>query len=110
MILDVVQKSYQSQVMQNELVKQTHDSVMVGGNNPEAMLELFHKMRTHCDFLTDLDSLSDMNNAEKLRDVIQNEAYILAITAQKNKVLTDELKKQQKAMNLLRIEQSKIEK
>ena len=60
--------------MQNELVRPTHDSVMIGGNNngdhPEAMLELFHKMRTHCNFLTDLDSLSDMNSAEKLRDVI----------------------------------------
>ena len=71
--------------MMNELVKPTHDSVMVGGNangdHPEAMLELFYKMRTHCNFLADLDSLSDMNNAEKLRDVIQNEAYILAITA-----------------------------
>ena len=85
MILDVVQKSYQTQVMQNELLRSTHDSVMVGGNtngdHPEAMIELFYKMRTHCSFLTDLDSLSDMNNAEKLRDVIQNEAYILAITA-----------------------------
>ena len=85
MILDVVKKSYESRVMQNELVKSTHDSVMIGGNSngdhPEAMLELFHKMRTHCDFLTDLDSLGDMTNAEKLRDVLQNEAYILAITA-----------------------------
>ena len=73
-ILDIVKKSYQIQVMQNELIKPTHDSVMGDGNtngdHPKAMLELFYKMRTHCDFLADLDSLSDMNNAEKLRDVI----------------------------------------
>ena len=49
-------------------------------------------MKTHCNFLTDLDSLGDMNNAKKLREVIQNEAYILAITAEKNRNLEQELR------------------
>ena len=49
-------------------------------------------MRAHCNFLTDLDSLGDMNNTTKLRDVIQNQAYILAITAEKNRNLEQELR------------------
>ena len=39
----------------------------------------------HSEFTQDLDSLVDMNNAEKLRDVVQNEAYVLALTAERNR-------------------------
>ena len=63
---------------------------MVGGGDQSETtkaLELFRKMRTHCDFLSELDSLGDMNNAGKLREVIKNEAYVLAIQVQKNNAL-----------------------
>ena len=56
-------------------------------------------MQAHCNFIEEMDSISDMNNLEKLRDLVQNEAYILAITAEKNKNLTKELKKQQTMVN-----------
>ena len=32
-------------------------------------------MQAHCNFIEEMDSISDMNNLEKLRDLVQNEAY-----------------------------------
>ena len=95
MILDIVKESYRLKVRQNELLASNHESVMLNGSANgalDATVELFRKMKTHCNFLTDLDSLGDMNNAKKLREVIQNEAYILAITAEKNRNLEQELR------------------
>ena len=73
MILDIVKQSYATEVIQNELLVRSHDSVMLGGSSKspaDSAIELFQKMRKHCNFLSDLDSLGDMNNAQKLRDVI----------------------------------------
>ena len=53
-------------------------------------------MQLHCDVLQDLDSLGDMNNAGKLREVIQNEAYVLAITVERNRALADQLRQVQR--------------
>ena len=52
-------------------------------------METFRKMQLHCDVLADLDSLGDMNNAAKLREVIQNEAYVLAMTVERNRGLME---------------------
>lgn len=66
-------------------------------------------MRTHCNFLSDLDSLGDMNNAKKLREVLQNQSYILAITAEKHRNLEMELKDVKSHANLLKIKTNQIE-
>ena len=86
---------------------------MLGDGNTKSStnstIELFRKMRLHCNFLNDLDSLGDMNNAKKLREVIQNEAYILAITAEKNRNLEQELKKVKSTANQLQAKSNKTE-
>ena len=46
-------------------------------------------MRHHCDFMEEIDSLEGMNNAKKLREVIKNEAYILAMTVEQKKALAE---------------------
>ena len=105
MILDIVKKTYATEVLQNELLASARDSVMLGNNNnPNSTIELFRKMQTHCNFLSDFDSIGDMNNANKLREVIQNEAYILAIMAEKNRNLEQELKKCKCTANQLQVE------
>ena len=78
-------------------------------STPNSTIELFRKMQTHCNFLSDLDSLGDMNNANKLREVIQNEAYILAITAEKNRNLEQELRNVKSSANQLKVKTHKIE-
>jgi len=73
MILDIVKESYRTKVRQNELLASNHDSVMynaASSSNKNSTIELFRKMRIHCNFLTELSSLGDMNNATKLRDVL----------------------------------------
>ena len=57
------------------------------------MVTLFRKMQKYSNFTSDLEPLTDMNNVKKLRDLVKNEAYILAITAEKNRRLNDELRK-----------------
>ena len=57
------------------------------------MLLQFRKLQKHADFLSHMDQdLGDMNNPERLRDLIKNEAYILAITVDRNKDLDTQLK------------------
>ena len=78
--------------MQNEIVQAAHNdmAVLSGSANDEfyAAIELFRKMQKHCNFIDDME-LEDMNDAVKLREVIQNLSYLLAITAQKNDTLKD---------------------
>lgn len=65
---------------------------------------MFQKMRYHCDFMEDIDSLEGMNNVNKLRDVIKNEAYILAMTVEQKKALTEQLKNAQVKVDKLNAE------
>ena len=80
-------------------MRPSHDSVFVGesGSDGDAdfnsMVTLFRKMQKYSNFTSDLEPLTDMNNVKKLRDLVKNEAYILAITAEKNRRLNDELRK-----------------
>ena len=109
MILEAVDRAYSLDVIQNDLLASSHSSVIVGSNsNPNQIVQLFRKMQTHCDFLKEMDSLADMNNQQKLRELIQNEAYILAIMAEKNKSLIKELKKAKSMANQLHIEKNKV--
>lgn len=90
MILDVVQRAYDQQVKMSSKLRSAHDSLVVGNNtNSEGMIEMFQKMRHHCDFMEEIDSLEGMNNAKKLREVIKNEAYILAMTVEQKKALAE---------------------
>ena len=59
-----------------------------GGDESYAAIELFRKMHLHCNFMAEME-LSDINDVKKLRKVIQNISYVLAITAQKNDSLTE---------------------
>ena len=75
MILDIVQRAYRVNVAQKEVFETEHDNFVNASTLNTAQdpsIELFRKMRIHCNFLSDLDSLSDMNKPEKLREVIQN--------------------------------------
>jgi len=57
--------------MQSELLSGLNNSVTVGNNSDaNRAIELFQKMRTHCNFLEDFDSLGDMNNTQRLRELI----------------------------------------
>ena len=89
MILHAVQTAFDTQVLQSSLLRSSRDSIVCSGSgssdSAQATLNLFKKMQLHCNFLKDLDSLGDMNNSEKLREVIQNEAYIFAISSEKAK-------------------------
>lgn len=83
-LLETIRKKYELDVSRTELLKQSHDSVVVGmgANNPEKVVQHFRKVQKHCDMLAGLDSIGDMNKADKLRQVIQNEAYVLAIVSE----------------------------
>ena len=79
-----------------------------GNDEISSAIELFRKMQTHCNFLEGMDSLGDLNNAEKLRELLKNEAYILAITAEKNRAMTVELQNAKTQANRLLVEQKQI--
>lgn len=79
-------------------------------NDPEQLIETFRKMQLHCNVLEDLDPIGDMNNASKLREVLRNEAYILAITAEKNRALGEELRKVRQAQGNLARENTEMQK
>ena len=71
MLLDVVQRAYATEVLQSDLINTNQSEAIVSSNiKAKTAIELFRKMRTHCNFLEDLDSLGDMNNAKRLRDLI----------------------------------------
>lgn len=71
MLLDVVQRAYATEVLQSDLMNTYQSEAIVSKNiKAKTAIELFRKMRTHCNFLEDLDSLGDMNNAKRLRDLI----------------------------------------
>ena len=97
--------------MKNNPIKKAHDSLNLmsgsGGDESYAAIELFRKMQQHCNFVAQLQ-IPDLNDPEKLREVIQNISYVLAITAQKNKSLTDAQKEAKGQHNKLRIENNNI--
>jgi len=70
MLLDVVERAYATEVLQNDLMNTQQNGIVSGNSKAKTAIELFRKMRTHCNFLDDLDSLGDMNNAKRLRDLI----------------------------------------
>lgn len=70
MLLDVVERAYATEVLQNDLMNTQQNVIVSGNSKAKTAIELFRKMRTHCNFLDDLDSLGDMNNAKRLRDLI----------------------------------------
>ena len=55
-----------------------------------------------------MDSLNDMTKPEKLREVIQNQAYILAITAEKNRNMEMELKDAKAQANQLQAQTNEL--
>ena len=63
---------------------------MSGSANDEfyAAIELFRKMQKHCNFIKDMEP-EQLNDVTKLREVIQNLSYVIAITSQKNESLND---------------------
>ena len=65
-------------------------ALMSGSANDEfyAAIELFRKMQKHCDFIKDMEP-EQLNDVTKLREVIQNLSYVIAITSQKNESLND---------------------
>jgi len=115
MLLGAIKSAYARELAEKELLRPahaSHNSVVPSGaamDDVSALVSQLRKMQVHCNFLTDLDSIGDMNDPKKLREVIQNEAYILAILAEKNETTTLELKKAYNQNDQLRVENKRIQ-